>query len=119
MVGKKIRVGIIGANVGYGWTPRSHAPAIAEMPEIEFSAVCTSREETAKESADTYGVPLAFSNHNEMLDKADLDVVAVVVRVPKHYALAMDVLKAGKNIYTEWPLGANLKEAEELTSLAK
>ena len=119
MGGRKIRVGIIGANVGYGWTPRSHAPAIAEMPEIEFSAVCTSRKETAKESADAYGVPLAFSNHKEMLDKTDLDVVAVVVRVPKHYDLAMDVLKAGKNIYTEWPLGANLKEAEEMTHLAK
>ncbi|MDC0034982.1 Gfo/Idh/MocA family oxidoreductase [Chloroflexi bacterium] len=114
-----IRVGIIGANIGYGWTPRSHAPAIVEMPGVEFAAVCTSREETAKQSADTYGVPLAFSNHKEMLDKADLDVVAVVVRVPKHYELAMDVLKSGQNIYTEWPLGANLKEAEELTALAK
>ena len=109
MADEKIRVGIIGANVGYGWTPRSHAPAIAEMPNVEFAAVCTSREETAKESADTYGVPLAFSNHKEMLEKADLDVVAVVVRVPKHYDLAMDVLKSGQNIYTEWPLGANLK----------
>lgn len=68
-----IRVGIIGANVGYGWTPRSHAPAIAEMPGVEFAAVCTSREETAKQSADTYGVPLAFSNHKEMLNKADLE----------------------------------------------
>ena len=39
MADEKIRVGIIGANVGYGWTPRSHAPAIAEMPNVEFAAV--------------------------------------------------------------------------------
>ena len=35
MPNKKLRLGIIGANVGYGWTPRAHAPAIAELPDIE------------------------------------------------------------------------------------
>ena len=47
MRNKKLRLGIIGANVGYGWTPRAHAPAIAELPEIELVAVCTAHEDTA------------------------------------------------------------------------
>ena len=55
----------------------------------------------------------------EMLEKADLDVVAVVVRVPIHHQLAMDVLRAGKHVYTEWPLGANLQEAQEMADLAR
>ena len=61
---KRMRLGIIGANTGYGWTPRAHAPALAELPKIELAAVCTAHEETARESADKFNVPLAFSDHN-------------------------------------------------------
>ncbi len=116
---KRIRLGIIGANVGYGWTPRAHAPALAELPGIELAAVCTAHEETARESAEQFNVPLAFSDHQKMLNEADLDVVAVVVRVPKHYELTMDVIRADKHVYTEWPLGANLVEAQEMALLAR
>jgi predicted dehydrogenase len=119
MTKQKIRLGIIGANVGYGWTPRAHAPAIANLPDIELTAVCTAHEETARESAEKFGAKMAFHNHMEMLEKADLDVVAVVVRVPIHHQLAMDVLRAGKHVYTEWPLGANLQEAQEMADLAR
>ncbi len=119
MTGEKIRLGIIGANVGYGWTPRAHMPAIANLPEVELAAVCTAHEETARESAAKFGAPLAFHDHREMLREAELDAVAVVVRVPLHHRLTMDALEAGKHVYTEWPLGANLAEAREMADLAR
>ena len=119
MAADRIRLGVIGANVKYGWTPRAHMPALANIPDFEIAAVCTAHEETARESAETFGVPLAFHDHREMLREADLDAVAVVVRVPLHRQLTIDALGAGKHVYTEWPLGANLQEAEEMASLAK
>ena len=45
MAGEKIRVGIIGANVSYGWGTRAHIPAIKGLPEFELAAVCTTRRE--------------------------------------------------------------------------
>jgi predicted dehydrogenase len=54
-----------------------------------------------------------------MLASPDIDAVAVVVRVPSHYQLTTDVLNAGKHVFTEWPLGATLAEAQELASLAR
>ena len=119
MTTHRIRLGVIGANVSYGWTPRAHMPAIRNMPDFELAAVCTAHEETARESAETFGVPLAFHDHREMLRQADLDAVAVVVRVPAHHRLTMDALDAGKHVYTEWPLGANLQEAKEMADLAR
>ena len=119
MASDRLRVGVIGANVSYGWGPRAHLPALLALPEIELAAVCTAHENTAKESAEKYGAPMAFHNHQEMLRQADLDAVAVVVRVPLHHSLTMDVLEAGKNVFTEWPLGANLGEAEEMAELAR
>jgi len=119
MTTDRIRLGVIGANVSYGWTPRAHMPAIRNMPDIELAAVCTAHEETARESAETFGASLAFHDHREMLRHADLDAVAVVVRVPLHHRLTMDALDAGKHVYTEWPLGANLQEAKEMADLAR
>ncbi len=118
MTDRKLRVGVIGANPSYGWSPRAHLPALVALPDVELVAVCTTREESAKDSAEKFGAALAFSDHRTMLREAELDAVAVSVKVPDHYRLTMDVLDAGKHVYTEWPLGANLREAEELADAA-
>ena len=119
MTASTLRVGLIGANADYGWSPRAHIPAILALPDVELAAVCTAHEATARESAERFDVPLSFHDHHEMLARGDIDAVAVSVRVPKHYPLTMDALEAGKHVYTEWPLGANLKEAEEMADLAR
>ena len=118
MATRKLRVGIIGANPSYGWAPRAHLPALSALPEFELAAVCTAHRETAEASAQRFGAPLAFHDHQEMLRTAEIDVVAVVVRVPHHHRLTMDALAAGKHVYTEWPLGVTLQEAEEMAEMA-
>lgn len=119
MSADKVRVGMIGANVSYGWAPRAHLPALTALSNYELAAVCTAHEDTARESAERFGAELAFHDHREMLSRADIDVVAVVVRVPLHHRLTMDALEAGKHVYTEWPLGANSGEAEQMADLAR
>ena len=39
-------------------------------------------------------------------------------RVDKHYKTIKPSVEAGKDVYVEWPLGANVHQADELTSLA-
>ena len=119
MAADKIRLGVIGANATRGWAPRSHLPAIAASPEFELTAVCTTRLESAEESARQYGARLAFHDYRDMLSHPEIDAVAVVVRVPSHYQPTRDALEAGKHVYTEWPLSANLAEAQELAILAR
>ena len=80
---------------------------------------CAAHQATAEETAKQFGVPLAFHDHQEMLHHPEIDAVAVVVRVPLHYRLTMDALRAGKHVLTEWPLGANLREAQEMADLAQ
>ena len=115
----RIRVAAIGANAQYGWANRAHMPALLALPEYEVVAVCTSRRETAEESARHYGVPLAFYDFREMVAHPDVDLVAISVRVPWHHSVVMAALEAGKHVFCEWPLGANLAEAEEMASLAQ
>ena len=116
---EKIRLGIIGANTQKGWAPRSHLPAIMASPEFELTAVCTTRQESADESAKKYGARLAFDDYHKLLDHPDIDAVAVVLRVPSHYEPTVAALNAGKHVYTEWPLGRTTEEAVEMADLAR
>jgi len=119
MAGDKIRVGIIGANAHYGWSMRAHLPALRALPAYELTAVCTSRPETAGESAKHYGAHLAFHDYHEMVVHPDIDLVSVSVRVPLHHEMVMAALRAGKHVFCEWPLGANVAEAEAMAKLAR
>ena len=117
--GTPLRVGIIGANVDYGWGGRAHIPALKKLPEFALTAVCTTRPETAAATADRFEVPLSFHDHKELVQHPDIDVVAVAVKVPYHFELTMAALNAGKHVYTEWPLGATLDEAKKMADTAK
>ena len=119
MPSDKIRVGIIGANARYAWSMRAHLPALLVLPGFELTAVCTSSPETAAESAKAYGAKMAFHDFREMVKHPDIDLVSVSVRVPRHHDMVMAALEAGKHVFCEWPLGANLAEAEEMAALAR
>ena len=119
MAGDKIRVGLIGANVQAGWSHRSHIPALLGLPEYELAAVCTAHKKTAEQSAKQFGVPQAYHDYRKMVENPDIDLVTVSVRVPFHHEMVMAALNAGKHVFCEWPLGANLKEAEEMAALAR
>ena len=113
-----LRIGIIGGNVN-GWAGRAHMPALtAGVPGVELVAVCTTRQESADEAAKKFGVPLAFSDLATMLAHPDVDVAAVIVKLPTHHDLAMEVIAAGKHVYTEWPLGTTTAQAEEIAAAA-
>jgi predicted dehydrogenase len=119
-VTKRIRVGIIGANPDRGWAAQAHIPALKSLPDdFEITALSTSRRESADAARKRFGVPLAFDNHQDLVDSAEVDVVAITVKVPHHFELASAALDAGKAVYCEWPLGNGLKEAEILAALAK
>src|SRR5206468_8200614 len=117
---KRIRVGIIGANPDRGWAAQAHIPALKSLSDdFEITALSTSRRESADAAGKLFGVPLAFDNHQELVNSSSVDVVAVTVKVPHHLELATAALNARKAVYCEWPLGNGLKEAETLAALAK
>src|SRR5215510_4483386 len=102
----KIRVGIVGATVtqgGSGWGANAHVPALKSLPDFELKAVCTTREETALASQKEFGTELAFTDINDMAAHPDIDLIAVVVRVPWHKDLVLAAERGGKDVFCEWP----------------
>jgi predicted dehydrogenase len=118
----KIRVGIVGATVtqgGSGWGANAHVPALHLLPNYALQAVCTAHEDTAQASKEKFDAALAFHDIDAMVQHPDVDLIVVCVRVPGHKPLVMAGLQAHKAVLCEWPLGADLAEAQEMADVAK
>ncbi len=117
---RRLRLGLVGADAdGKGWAPMAHIPAISGLAELELSAVCTSRPDSAAAAAKAYGVARAFHDVAELAASPDVDAVAVVVRAIHHHAAVLAALKAAKHVYCEWPLGTSLEQTRELAAVAR
>jgi predicted dehydrogenase len=126
-----IRVGIIGlasgtgeptASPGGGWASSAHLPYLLASPHFEIVALCNSSVDSAKIAIKKYDLPAstkAYGSSEDLANDPDVDLVVCCVRVDRHYKLMKPVLEKGKNAFVEWPLGANLQEAEEMTAIAK
>lgn len=108
--------GIVGAG---GWGGLAHIPALAALENYEVKAVTGTREESAQAAAELHGIGSYYTSTTEMAGQPGIDVVVVAVKVPEHDLLLREALKAGKHVYSEWPLARTTTEAEALLELAE
>ena len=111
-------VGIIGVSPVRGWAAAAHIPALRALPNYEIRALSAHSAESARAAGEVFGVSGVFSDHEQIVTQADIDVVAVTVKVPHHRELVSAALAAGKAVYCEWPLGRDLDDARAMAALA-
>lgn len=113
-----IGVGIIGATPERGWAATTHIPALRALPEFALRAVATSRRESADAAGLAFGVP-SYDDYRGLIARDDVELVVVSVKVPMHQELVSAAVAAGKSVFCEWPLGASLAQAQQLSELAR
>src|SRR5437870_6578041 len=111
-------VGIIGVSPVRGWAATAHIPALRALPSYEIRALSAHTAESARAAGEAFGVSEVFSDHEQLVTRPDIDLVAVTVRVPHHRELVSAALAAGKAVYCEWPLGRDLDDARAMAALA-
>src|SRR5438105_12775049 len=111
-------VGIIGVSPDRGWAATAHIPALRALPNYEIRALSAHSAESARAAGEVFGVSAVFSDHEQLVTRPDVDVVAVTVRAPLHRELVSAALAAGKAVYCEWPLGRDLDDARAMAALA-
>jgi predicted dehydrogenase len=114
----RIRVGIVGASPHGGWGVAAHLPALAHLDEFDVTAVATTRESSARQTADAFEIPHAFANAGELVVLPDVDLVVVSVKAPAHAEVIRAAMVAGKHVFSEWPLGVDLAESTDLAKAA-
>src|SRR5438034_3616755 len=118
MTGTTLGVGIIGVSPARGWAATAHIPALRALPNYEIRAISAHSAESARAASEAFGVSAAFSDHEQLVTRSDVDVVAVTVKAPLHRELVSAALAAGKAVYCEWPLGRDLDDARAMAVLA-
>ncbi|KAL7930140.1 NAD(P)-binding protein [Trichoderma chlorosporum] len=123
-----IKVGIIGLGatgpaLGPGaWAVAAHLATFVPSPYYEIVAVCNSSVESSQRSIDYHKLPSsvkAYGSPEDIANDPNVELVVVSIIVSSHYKVAKPALLAKKQVFVEWPLGANSAQAEELAQLAK
>ncbi len=106
-----LRIGVIGV----GYLGRHHARIYSELKDAELTAVADTDPGRAGEIAGASGCR-SFSKYEDLF--ACCDAVSVVTPTTTHYAVAMDCLRAGKDVLIEKPITATIEEGEDLIGKA-
>jgi len=107
-----VKVGVIGV----GYLGQHHARIYSEIEEAELVAVVDIDREKAATLAEKYHCE-AFSDYSEILSK--VDAFSIVTPTTSHYKIALDCLRAGKDMLIEKPVTVTVQEADELIDEAK
>ncbi|RYD50483.1 MAG: oxidoreductase [Sphingomonadales bacterium] len=107
-----IRTGLIGYGLG---GMAFHAPLIHAVPELELTAVATSR---AGEVHARYP-DAAVTDAAALIADPSIALVAISTPNDSHFPLAKAALLAGKHVVIDKPFTNTIAEAEELDALAE
>lgn len=110
----KLRFAIIGC----GRIASKHAESIAALPEASLAAVCDIVPERAQAFAGKYGAE-PFTSYEEMLNRADIDIVTIATSSDLHAPIGIAAAQAGKHVMVEKPMAMTLKSADELIRACK
>jgi predicted dehydrogenase len=109
-----VRTGLVG--LGY-WGPNV-ARNLAENRRAELTWLCDLDEDVLTTFGRRYPAAQTTTSFDRMISDPDLDAVAIVTPVSKHYELAAAALAAGKHVLIEKPLAASSEQARDLIRLA-
>ncbi|MCA9030313.1 MAG: Gfo/Idh/MocA family oxidoreductase [Planctomycetaceae bacterium] len=110
---KIYRVGVIG-DTGRGNYGHGVDTAIASMPQTNVVAVADPHDQGRDEAQKRTGAAQAYANYRDMLQKEQLDIVAICPRwIDQHHDMILACAHAGCHIYMEKPFCRNLVESDE------
>jgi predicted dehydrogenase len=109
-----MKVAVIGA--GY-WGPNLIRNFLSQ-DEVENIIACDRDENRlAKMQKTFHGIEIS-TDYEDVIKRADVEIVAIATPVSLHYEIAKKSLLAGKHCWIEKPMTVNVAEAEELIELA-
>ena len=103
----KVKVGI----AGLGRLGKLHANNLAfKIPDAELTAACSIVPAELEYAKEQLGVADVYADYREMLEKADIDAVAIVTTSGEHCWQIEAALDAGKHVFSDKPLGITVEE---------
>ncbi len=100
------------AIVGCGRISKNHVEAISQAAEAELIAVCDTLTDRAQKLGEELGIDW-YTDYSKMLEREDIDVVAICTPSGLHPEHGILAARAGKHIVCEKPMGITLEKVDE------
>ena len=114
---KPVRVAIVGT----GGMANRHAELYAQIPGVQLVGACDVDRARVEAFCAKHGIPAtgAYTDLAKLLRECPCDAVSNVTPDAFHAALSIQLLKAGKHVLCEKPLGLNHAETKRMVAAAK
>ena len=110
----KVRVGVAGCGNVSEWYLRD----MAQSSFIELVSVCDAAPRRAAHRAEQFRVSHVYTDFDEMLTGARIDLLVNLTPMQRHFALNKKALEAGVNVLSEKPIATTREQGKELLDLA-
>ncbi len=112
----KVKIGVIGLG---SIAQLVHLPNLSKLNNAVVTAVAEINKNRLNTIGDKFNITQRFRDYKEMLEKADIDAVIITTPTSSHKEIAIDCLKAKKDILIEKPLARSHAEAKQIMTTAR
>lgn len=107
------------ALIGYGYWGPNLLRVMDAIKEINVKYVCDMNEKRREEARSKYPSYEYIADTKKIFSDSSVDGVVIATPIDSHFSLAMEAMKAGKDVFVEKPITGSSKDAEELVAFAK
>ncbi|MBE0517076.1 MAG: Gfo/Idh/MocA family oxidoreductase [Methanophagales archaeon] len=111
-----MRVAIVGNGNIYNL---AHVYAWQSLKDAEIQATCDIIPERAEKACRGAAAKHYYTNMDDLLSNADIDVIDLCVPTYEHARLSIAALKAGKHVICEKPMARSVESAAEMLKAAE
>ena len=107
----KVRVGYVGCGF---LAQKVHLPNLLSLPECELVGIAEVRTELGRRVQRRLGIGRLYRSHHELGKDPDIQAAAVSGHFAGQGEIAIDLLRAGKDVFLEKPMAVSLEQAERI-----
>ncbi|MBI4022806.1 bi-domain-containing oxidoreductase [Candidatus Berkelbacteria bacterium] len=115
-VGGSIGVALVGAG---NFARAMHLPNLKEIADFRLVGIADRLGSEIQRLGRTYGAAVVTTDYRELLKRPDVDLVVITTRHNLHASMAIEALKAKKDVFVEKPLAMNLEETAAVIAAAR
>lgn len=110
-----VRIGVVGTS----WIAGAFVAAARSVAAVEVAAVCSRSARAAAGFADQHGIPAMYTDLGALGADATVDAVYLATPNSLHTPQAIAMLRAGKHVLVEKPLGANEAQGAAMVAASR
>jgi predicted dehydrogenase len=101
--------------VGCGFLAQKvHLPNLLALDETDLLAIAEVRPELGRRVQERLGIPRLYPSHHDLAADAEIEAVAVSGHFCGQGEIAIDLLRAGKDVFLEKPMAVSVAQADRI-----